>query len=78
MVDGVDNLVGTEVEAVDLRAGAAMVLAGLAAQGETYINNVTFIDRGYEQLVNKLNAMGAWIERIDSDTPSQIMQEKVI
>ncbi len=78
VVDGVDNLVGTEVEAVDLRAGAAMVIAGLAAQGETYINNVTFIDRGYEQLVNKLNAMGAWIERIDSDTPIQIMQERAI
>ena len=77
-MDGVDNLVGTEVEAVDLRAGAAMVIAGLAAQGETYINNVTFIDRGYEQLVNKLNAMGAWIERIDSDTPIQIMQERAI
>ncbi len=63
-IDGVDSLKGTEVAATDLRAGAAMVIAGLVAEGETKINNVRFIDRGYEKIEYKLRDLGADIERI--------------
>ena len=53
------------VKAVDLRAGAAMVIAGLAAEGETPIDDVYHIERGYERMVEKLNAVGADIRRVD-------------
>ena len=53
------------VKAVDLRAGAAMVIAGLAAEGETTIDDVYHIERGYERMVEKLNAVGADIRRVD-------------
>ena len=51
----------------DLRAGAALVLAGLAADGETTVNRVYHIDRGYDKLEEKLNAVGAKIERVKLD-----------
>ena len=72
IVDGVTELIGTEVEATDLRAGAAMVLAGLAAVGETVVTNIKYIDRGYERMVDKFNNMGAWIERIHEKQPIPI------
>ena len=72
IVDGVTELVGTEVEATDLRAGAAMVLAGLAAVGETVVTNIKYIDRGYERMVDKFNNMGAWIERVHENQPIPI------
>jgi len=59
VVEGVSHLQGAEVTAWDLRAGAAMVVAGLAAQGETVINQMNYIERGYEDLVGKLQAVGA-------------------
>lgn len=59
VVAGVDHLEGCEVEATDLRAGAAMVLAGLAAHGTTTITNIKYILRGYEMMVPKLQALGA-------------------
>jgi len=61
---GVDNLIGAEVMATDLRASVSLVLAGLAAEGETVINRVYHLDRGYERLEEKLSACGAEIERI--------------
>ncbi|MCH7711548.1 MAG: UDP-N-acetylglucosamine 1-carboxyvinyltransferase, partial [Proteobacteria bacterium] len=61
---GVDNLIGAEVMATDLRASVSLVLAGLAAEGETLINRVYHLDRGYERLEEKLSACGAEIERI--------------
>jgi UDP-N-acetylglucosamine 1-carboxyvinyltransferase len=64
MVQGTDVLWGVPVTATDLRAGAAMVIAGLMAEGTTVISNVKYIDRGYENLVDKLQAMGADISRI--------------
>lgn len=67
IVSGVDSYTGVEVSAPDLRAGAALALAGLAASGETLINNVEYIDRGYEHFVEKLRAIGADIYRIDND-----------
>ena len=61
---GVDNLIGAEVMATDLRASVSLVLAGLAAEGETVINRVYHLDRGYERLKEKLSACGAEIERV--------------
>ncbi len=61
--EGVDTLVGARVKATDLRAGAALVLAGLRAEGETHITNVKYIDRGYESIEDKLTALGADIVR---------------
>lgn len=58
-VNGVPRLTGTTVEATDLRAGAALVLAGLAAEGETVVTNMHHVERGYEQLVQKLIGAGA-------------------
>jgi UDP-N-acetylglucosamine 1-carboxyvinyltransferase len=66
-ITGVDRLEGANVEASDLRAGAALVLAGLAAEGETAIRNVHFIDRGYENLEQTLSGLGAIIERVEVD-----------
>ena len=62
-VTGVEKLVGTAVCAHDLRAGAALVIAGLVAEGTTYVENIHFIERGYENLVEKLTALGALIRR---------------
>ena len=64
VVRGVKSLVGAPVMATDLRASMSLVLAGLAAQGETVINRVYHLDRGYERLEEKLSAVGADIERI--------------
>jgi len=63
-VTGVDKLKGAPVMATDLRASVSLVLAGLAATGETIVSRVYHLDRGYEQLVRKLSACGADIERI--------------
>ena len=59
MVTGMPRLKGTVVRARDLRAGAALVIAGLTAEGTTYVENIHFIERGYENLVEKLTALGA-------------------
>ena len=63
VVTGVDHLQGAPVESTDLRAGAALVLAGLAAEGETIVRHIEHIDRGYENYVGKLRSLGANIER---------------
>ena len=65
VVEGVPKLTGCQVKATDLRAGAAMVLAGLVAEGETQIGYIHHIDRGYDHLVEKLVGLGADIRRID-------------
>ena len=62
-IDGVQSLSGADVMVSDLRAGAALVLAGLAAQGKTTIHRVYHLDRGYEDLEKKLNAVGAKVTR---------------
>ena len=63
VVRGVPRLSGAPVRAHDIRAGAAMVVAGLAAEGETEISGIHHIDRGYDDLVGRLAAVGAHIER---------------
>ena len=64
-VVGVDHLEGATVSAHDLRAGAALVIAGLAAKGTTRVQNIHFVERGYEDLIGKLSALGADIRRIE-------------
>ncbi|MFV9568660.1 UDP-N-acetylglucosamine 1-carboxyvinyltransferase [Thermoanaerobacter mathranii] len=64
VVTGVDHLTGAEVKATDLRAGAALVLAGLIAEGKTEINDIYHIDRGYVKMEEKLKNLGAIIYRI--------------
>ncbi len=65
IVEGVEHLTGCQVKATDLRAGAAMVLAGLVADGETQVGYIHHIDRGYDNLVEKLVGLGADICRVD-------------
>ncbi|WPZ34508.1 UDP-N-acetylglucosamine 1-carboxyvinyltransferase [Thalassobaculum sp. OXR-137] len=67
MVRGVEKLKGAQVMATDLRASVSLVLAGLAAEGETVINRIYHLDRGYQDLVGKLSACGADVGRVASD-----------
>lgn len=66
VVRGVRKLSGCHVSAMDLRSGAALVVSGLGAKGETTVSNVCYIDRGYERLEENLKILGADIERIES------------
>jgi UDP-N-acetylglucosamine 1-carboxyvinyltransferase len=68
IISGVKGLSGACVMASDLRAGAALILAALAARGESVIRRVYHLDRGYDRLEKKLNALGAQIQRV-SDHP---------
>lgn len=65
VISGVETLHGCTVRACDLRAGAAMVIAGLAAEGTTVVEEVKYIERGYENLIGKLEGLGASIKRIE-------------
>jgi UDP-N-acetylglucosamine 1-carboxyvinyltransferase len=67
VIQGVDSLLGAPVMASDLRASAALVLAGLKADGVTEVSRVYHIDRGYEHLDEKLQELGAHIERVKSE-----------
>ncbi|MBZ4687939.1 MAG: UDP-N-acetylglucosamine 1-carboxyvinyltransferase [Clostridia bacterium] len=64
VVKGIENLTGAAVKASDLRAGAALILSGLMAEGETFISAVHHIDRGYENIVEKLKGIGADVRRM--------------
>lgn len=64
VIEGVKRLSGAQVMATDLRASVALIIAGLAAEGETVISRIYHLDRGYENLVGKLEKLGARIERI--------------
>ena len=65
IITGVEKLIGTTVCAHDLRAGAALVIAGLAAEGTTFVEDIHFVERGYENIIDKLTALGALIRRDD-------------
>ena len=69
VVEGVERLTGADVRATDLRAGAALIIAGLMAEGTTCISNVKYIDRGYDHIENKLIALGADIKRVIETPP---------
>jgi UDP-N-acetylglucosamine 1-carboxyvinyltransferase len=64
MIEGVERLSGATVMATDLRASASLVIAGLVADGETLVDRIYHLDRGYDQMEEKLRALGADIERI--------------
>jgi len=65
IVTGTDSISGTTVYAHDLRAGAALVIAGLAAEGVTYVENIHYVERGYENIIEKLTSLGARIKRME-------------
>lgn len=67
IVTGVEKLTGAQVSAPDLRAGAALVIAGLAAEGYTVVDDIEYIQRGYEQFEKKLAGLGAVIEKVESE-----------
>ena len=67
IIDGVRKLTGARVSAPDLRAGAALVIAGLAAEGYTTVTQIGYIQRGYERFDEKLRALGGLIEKVDSE-----------
>lgn len=67
LIEGVPKITGCEVKATDLRAGAALIIAGLAAEGETDITDIYHIDRGYVEIEKKLRSIGAAIERYSAD-----------
>ena len=69
IVKGVEKLVGAPVSATDLRAGAALIIAGLAAEGTTEIESIEYIDRGYEDVVEKITALGGNIKRVNIPEP---------
>jgi len=71
VVLGVERLQGAPVMASDLRAGAALVLAGLCADGETHVRRVYHIDRGYENFEQKLRTLGAVIRREPDEAPEK-------
>ncbi len=71
IITGVDRLTGARISAPDLRAGAALVIAALAAEGTTIIDDVVYIQRGYERFDEKLRSLGAEIEKINSDKDAQ-------
>ena len=67
VIKGVKKLIGANITSKDLRGGAALVLAGLVAEGETRVDGLKHIDRGYEDIEGKLRGVGASIVRIDED-----------
>ena len=66
-INGVEKIYGTDVKTTDLRAGAAMIIAALMAEGTTRIHNLHYIDRGYERIEEKLRALGANIKRVSEE-----------
>ena len=62
--EGVENLSGASVYSTDLRAGAALIVAGIAAEGRTEVYNLEHIDRGYENIEEKFRSIGADIQRV--------------
>ena len=74
VISGVEKLKGAPVMATDLRAGAAMIIAGLFAEGVTEIENIEYIDRGYANVVEKLNAVGGDIKRVKILNPTTVKE----
>ena len=77
IITGVEKYTGAKVSAPDLRAGAALVIAGLAAEGITVIDEIQYIERGYESLEEKLRQLGAQIEKVKTDKEIQKFKLKV-
>ncbi len=77
IIDGVERLTGAVVSAPDLRAGAALVIAGLMAEGYTIVENVEYIERGYENFEYKMQQLGAAIAKVDSEDTKAIRKFKL-
>lgn len=77
IIDGVDKLTGAEINAPDLRAGAALVIAGLVAKGITQIDDIMYIQRGYENFEGKLKQLGANIEKVTSQKDAMKFKLKI-
>jgi len=77
IIDGVELLTGARVSAPDLRAGAALVIAGLASEGFTTVDDIVYIQRGYEDFEGKLRSLGAEIERVCSEKEIQKFQLRI-
>ena len=76
-IEGVDKFSGARVSAPDLRAGAALVIAGMAADGITIVDDIVYIQRGYERFEEKLRSLGAVIERVSTERDIQKFKLKV-
>ena len=77
VVEGVDHLTGAPLQAYDLRAGAAMVIAALAAHGQSEISCVQYIERGYEDIVSKLRALGADIRAVEEPEEAESLEAHI-
>jgi len=77
IINGVDNLMGAAISAPDLRAGAALVLAGLVADGYTILDQIAYIERGYEHFEEKLTALGASMKKIDVNDERELKKFKL-
>lgn len=77
IIDGVSKYTGAHISAPDLRAGAALVIAGMAAEGITIVDDIVFIERGYEDFDEKLRGLGAQIEKVSSEKEIQKFKLKV-
>ena len=77
VVEGVDHLTGAPIQACDLRAGAALVIAALAAHGESEISCVQYIERGYEDIVAKLRRLGADIRSVEEPGESEELEAHI-
>lgn len=77
IIDGVEGLTGAVVSAPDLRAGAALVTAGLVAEGFTIVDQIEFIERGYEDFEGKLKGLGATMEKVDIDDEKAVKKFKL-
>ena len=78
IIDGVERYSGASISAPDLRAGAALVLAGLAADGYTTVEDIKYIERGYEDFDEKLRGLGAMIEKVNTEKEIQRFKLKVV
>lgn len=77
IIDGVEGFTGARISSLDLRAGAALVVAGLAAEGITIVDDIVYIQRGYEDFEQKLQSLGAEIEKVSSEKEIQKFKLRV-
>lgn len=77
IIDGIEKYTGANLNAPDLRAGAALVIAGLAAEGVTVVDDIFYIQRGYEDFSKKLKGLGAQIQKVDTEKEAQKYKLKI-
>ena len=76
-VTGVEGFTGARVSAPDLRAGAALVMAGLVAEGYTYVDDIQYIERGYENFAEKIRGLGGHMEKIEAEDERAVRKFKM-